>query len=104
MFGIEDTEIEKQFNLTIPQILPIMESMIFEIESSSFITLPFMDYWRLEYDKIIRWWEERLCREVGYFPYMSKAIQDALDQAKLTVADVSKAVIYSPITACTGIS
>ena len=72
------------------------EDVVVEIESSSFITLPFMDFWRLENDKIIRWWEERLCREEGYVPFMSKAIKDALDKAKVKVADIAKAVIYSP--------
>ena len=91
-----DTPYESLFGDGAAAFLIGNDDVVLEIESSSFITLPFMDYWRLEYDKTIRWWEERLCREEGYVPHMTKAIQDALDKAKLTVADIAKAVIYSP--------
>ena len=72
------------------------ENVVVEIEGSSSITSAFVDFWRLEDDKIIRWWEERLCREEGYVPYMTNAINDVLKKAKVTVKDISKAVISSP--------
>jgi 3-hydroxy-3-methylglutaryl CoA synthase len=91
-----DTEYESLFGDGAAAFLIGNDDVVVEIESSSFITLPFVDYWRLENDKIIRWWEERFCREEGYVPYMTKAIEDAIDKAKVTVADIAKAVIYSP--------
>jgi uncharacterized OB-fold protein len=72
------------------------DDVVVEIEGSSCITAPFVDFWRLENDKIIRWWEERLCREEGYVPYMSNAITQAMKNAKVEVKDISKAVISSP--------
>jgi hydroxymethylglutaryl-CoA synthase len=91
-----DTAYESLFGDGAAAFLIGNDNVVVELESSSFITLPFVDYWRLECDKTIRWWEERLCREEGYVPFMTKAIQDALDKAKVTVADLAKAVIYSP--------
>lgn len=72
------------------------DNVVVEIEGSSCITAPFVDFWRLENDKIIRWWEERLCREEGYVPYMTRAITEAMKNAKVAVKDISKAVISSP--------
>ncbi|MFA5056321.1 MAG: OB-fold domain-containing protein [Dehalococcoidia bacterium] len=72
------------------------DNVVVEIEGISSTTAPFVDFWRLEDDKIIRWWEERLCREMGYVPYMSNAIDAVFKTAKVEVKDISKAVISSP--------
>jgi hydroxymethylglutaryl-CoA synthase len=72
------------------------DDIVVEVDGSSCITAPFVDFWRLEDDKIIRWWEERFIREEGYVPYMTNAINQVMKTAKVTSKDISKAVIFSP--------
>ncbi len=69
-----------------------------EIEGSYYLTSEFVDIWRLEYDKIIRSWEDRFIREESYLPYLQKAVSSLLEKHKLTAKDFAKAVIYAPDT------
>ena len=91
-----DTPYEALFGDGAAAFLIGKDDIAVEVEGNKFISTPFVDYWRLEYDKTIRWWEERLCREESYRPYMTQAINSLLEELKLTVGDISKAVIYSP--------
>lgn len=93
-----DTRYESLFGDGAAAFLIGNEGVVAEIEGNHCITSAFVDFWRLEYDKIIRSWEERLTREESYVPYMTKAISTVLEKQNLTAKDISKAVIYSPDT------
>ncbi|MCK4362418.1 MAG: hydroxymethylglutaryl-CoA synthase [Dehalococcoidia bacterium] len=93
-----DTRYESLFGDGAAAFLIGNEGVVAEIEGNHCITSAFVDFWRLEYDKIIRSWEERLTREESYMPYMTKAISTVLEKQNLTAKDISKAVIYSPDT------
>jgi len=91
-----DTMYESLFGDGAAAFLIGNDDIVVEIEGSSSFAAPFSDYWRLDSDKQIRWWEERLCREEGFVPYMTNAINQAMKAAKVAVKDISKAVISSP--------
>lgn len=74
------------------------DGVVVEIEGSYYLTSEFVDIWRLEYDKIIRAWEERFTREESYLPYLQKAVSSLLEKHNLTAKDFAKAVIYAPNT------
>lgn len=67
-----------------------------EIEESHYITSEFIDIWRLEYDKVVRTWEDRFIREEGYIPHLSKTVFTLLKAHDLTAKDFTKAAFYAP--------
>jgi len=94
--GPPDTAFESLFGDGAAAFLIGNEGVAVEIEGSTCITSAFVDYWRLEYDKIIRSWEDRFIREEGYLPYVEKAVTTLLQKQNLTAKDFTKAVIYAP--------
>lgn len=94
--GPPDTAFESLFGDGAAAFLIGNEGVVVEIEGSTCITSEFVDYWRLEYDKIIRSWEDRFIREESYVPYVEKAVAALLRKQNLAAKDFSKAVIYSP--------
>lgn len=94
--GPPDTAFESLFGDGAAAFLIGNEGVAVEIEGSTCITSEFVDYWRLEYDKILRSWEERFIREESYMPYVEKAAAALLQKRNLSAKDFAKAVIYSP--------
>ncbi|MFC1925292.1 hydroxymethylglutaryl-CoA synthase family protein [Chloroflexota bacterium] len=66
-----------------------------EIEGSHYLTSEFMDVWRLEYDRIIRIWEDRFILEEGYLKILPKAISTLLKAHGLSTKDFSKTAFYA---------
>ncbi|MCK5654261.1 MAG: 3-hydroxy-3-methylglutaryl CoA synthase, partial [Dehalococcoidia bacterium] len=94
--GPPDTAFESLFGDGAAAFLIGNEGVAVEIEGSTCLASEFVDYWRLEYDKIIRSWEDRFIREESYVPYVEKAVSALLKKQNMTAKDFSKAVIYSP--------
>jgi 3-hydroxy-3-methylglutaryl CoA synthase len=94
--GPPDTAFESLFGDGAASFLIGNEGVAVEIEGSHCITSAFMDYWRLEYDKLIKGWENRFIREEGYLPYTAQAVNALLEKQKLTIKDFTKAVVYAP--------
>jgi len=72
------------------------DEIALEVEQSYFLTSEFMDIWRLEYDKLVRTWEERFIREEGYLPHVRKAVNNLLKACNLAPKDLAKAAFYAP--------
>lgn len=94
--GPPDTAFESLFGDGAAAFLIGNDGVAIEVEGSHYITSAFVDYWRLEYDKIIRSWEDRFIREEGYLPYVEKAVTVLLQKQNLTAKDFAKVVICSP--------
>ena len=67
-----------------------------EIEGSYYITSEFLDFWRLEYDKFIRVWEDRFIRVEGYLPYLQRVVDPLLKASNLRPKDFAKVVLNAP--------
>ena len=72
------------------------EGVVAEIEGSYYLTSEFLDYWRLEQDKIIRAWEDRFIREAGFLPYTERAVSGLLKANNLTSKDFARIVYSAP--------
>ena len=72
------------------------EKAAVEIEGSYYITSEFLDFWRLEYDRIVRTWEDRFIREEGFLPYTQRAISGLLKYYNLSHEAFAEAVLYAP--------
>jgi 3-hydroxy-3-methylglutaryl CoA synthase len=64
--------------------------VVAQIEASYNIYSEFIDTWRMEYDKMIRSWEDRFIREEGNVPYLQKAMTGVLKSKNVSVKDIVK--------------
>ena len=55
-----------------------------------------LDVWRTDEDRVVRSWEERFNLDQGYFRVLPKAVSGLLQKNKMTIKDLSIAVLYGP--------
>ncbi len=67
-----------------------------EIEASHYLTSEFVDFWRLEYDKTIRTWEDRFIRDEGYLHHVQKVVNALLTAHNLSPQDFARVVLNAP--------
>ena len=54
------------------------------------------DVWRRDSDQFVRTWEDRFVIQHGYEEWVKKATKALLDKTKVTPAQITKAVVYTP--------
>jgi 3-hydroxy-3-methylglutaryl CoA synthase len=79
------------------------ENVIARLLGAGTVLAPFIDHFRASDATDDYFWEERWIRDEGYAKLIPKAVKAALADAKLTMADVTKLVLASPLRGAAGI-
>ncbi|MSQ26132.1 MAG: hydroxymethylglutaryl-CoA synthase family protein [Dehalococcoidia bacterium] len=67
-----------------------------EVVESVSMSHEIVDVWRLDKDRFVRSWEDRFNITEGYEYAVKAGVKELLKKAKLTPAEISKAVVYGP--------